>query len=55
MQGIVGSTPWNALVFLTFYFQLIGMSDFQASILLAVFLASNGIGKQQAIKSCLSG
>ena len=45
VQGIVGSTPWNALVFLTFYFQLLGMSDFQASLLLAVFLATNAIGR----------
>ncbi|GAB4823909.1 hypothetical protein N2152v2_010955 [Parachlorella kessleri] len=43
-QGIMGSMPWNALVFLTFYFQLLGMSDFQASLLLAVFLATNAIG-----------
>ena len=38
MQGILGSTPWNALVFLTLYFQLIGMSDFAASALMALFL-----------------
>ena len=36
MQGILGSTPWNALVFLTLYLQLIGMSDSAASILMAL-------------------
>ncbi|EFN59499.1 hypothetical protein CHLNCDRAFT_138130 [Chlorella variabilis] len=32
-QGIVGSTPWNALVFNTLYLQLLGFSDFQSSLL----------------------
>jgi len=44
LQGIVGSTPWSALVFLTLYFQLLGMSDFTASLLVAVFLACNAAG-----------
>lgn len=44
LQGIVGSTPWNALVFATFYFQLLGFSDLQASVLLAAFLAANAVG-----------
>lgn len=44
LQGIVGTTPWSALVFLTFYFQLLGMSDFVASLLMAVFLAANAAG-----------
>lgn len=45
VQGIVGSTPWNALVFTTFWFQLVGFSDLQASILLAAFLAANAAGR----------
>lgn len=44
LQGIVGTTPWSALVFLTLYFQLLGMSDLTASILVAVFLAANAVG-----------
>ena len=44
LQGIVGSTPWSALVFLTLYFQLIGMSDLVASLLMAIFLAANALG-----------
>ena len=44
MQGILGSTPWNALVFLTLYFQLIGMSDFAASALMALFLGGTAVG-----------
>ena len=33
-QGIVGNIPWNALVFFTLYLQLLGMSDFNASLLM---------------------
>ncbi len=44
MQGIVGSTPWNALVFNTLYLQLLGMSDFQASLISALFLAGTAVG-----------
>ena len=33
-QGIVGNIPWNALVFFTLYLQLLGMSDFHASLLM---------------------
>ena len=42
-QGIVGSVPWTALVFLTLYLQLLGMTDFAASVLMAVFLGSTGM------------
>ena len=42
MQGIVGSIPWTALVFFTLYLQLLGMSDFAASVLMALFLGSTG-------------
>ena len=44
MQGIVGATPWNALVFLTLYAQTIGMSDAHASMLVSVFLGSTALG-----------
>jgi MFS family permease len=44
LQGIVGTTPWSALVFLTLYFQLLGMSDLMSSILMAIFLAANAVG-----------
>lgn len=44
MQGIVGTAPWVALVYLTFSFQLMGMSDVQASLLMAIFLATNAVG-----------
>ncbi|KAI3436365.1 hypothetical protein D9Q98_002418 [Chlorella vulgaris] len=43
-QGIMGSIPWSALVFLTLYFQLLGMSDAQASSLVAIFLAGTAFG-----------
>lgn len=44
MQGVVGSIPWSALVFLTLYFQLLGMTNLQASLLNALFLGANAIG-----------
>lgn len=44
MQGIVGSTPWNAMVFFTLYLQLLGMSDFASSLLMALFLGGTAIG-----------
>lgn len=44
VQGIVGSTPWNALVFLTLYMQTIGMSDGAASILVSIFLGGTACG-----------
>lgn len=44
MQGIVGSMPWNGLVFFTLYLQLAGMSDFQASSLMALLLAATAMG-----------
>lgn len=30
----MGNIPWNALVFFTLYLQLLGMSDFNASLLM---------------------
>ncbi|KAK9793504.1 hypothetical protein WJX73_009675 [Symbiochloris irregularis] len=44
IQGIMGSVPWSALVYLTLYFQLLGMSNLQASILNSLFLAANALG-----------
>ena len=44
VQGIVGSTPWNALVFLTLYMQTIGMSDRSASLLVSLFLGGSALG-----------
>ena len=40
----MGSTPWNALVFLTLYLQLLGMSDAASSGLMAVFLGGTALG-----------
>ncbi|KAK9823402.1 hypothetical protein WJX72_002513 [[Myrmecia] bisecta] len=44
VQGVVGSFPWNALVFFTFYLQLLGMSDIAASALMATFMAGTAMG-----------
>jgi len=44
IQGIVGSAPWNALVFNTLYLQLLGMTDFQASLVAALFMLGTAIG-----------
>lgn len=44
VQGILGSTPWNALVFLTLYMQLLGMSDTAAAALMALFLGGTAAG-----------
>jgi hypothetical protein len=44
LQGILGSTPWNALVFLTNYLQLIGFSNFSASLALSFFQAGAALG-----------
>eukprot|EP00887_Chlorella_sp_A99_P006616 scaffold3.g6616.t1 len=43
-QGVFGSIPWAAFVFLTLYFQLLGMSDAAASLLVALFLAGTAAG-----------
>lgn len=44
IQGILGSTPWNALVFLTLYLQLVGFSDFNASLAVSFFQAGAALG-----------
>jgi hypothetical protein len=43
-QGILGNIPWTAIVFLTLYLQLIGMSDFAASSLMSLFLTGTAAG-----------
>lgn len=43
-QGVMGSTPWNAIVFFTLWLQLLGMSDFQASIIMSLFLLGCAVG-----------
>lgn len=44
LQGIVGSTPWNAMVFFTMWLQLMGFSDLMASLLMAVFACGCALG-----------
>ena len=44
LKGIMGSIPWNALLFLTLYFQLLGMSDFSASLLVSLFYGAVALG-----------
>lgn len=45
LQGIVGSMPWKAIAaFGTLYFQLIGMSNAKASILMCGFLVGTMVG-----------
>uniref|UniRef100_A0A061SJ97 Mfs general substrate transporter n=1 Tax=Tetraselmis sp. GSL018 TaxID=582737 RepID=A0A061SJ97_9CHLO len=43
-QGIVGSMPWFCVGYLTLWFQLLGFSDFQASLLMAIFSLANAAG-----------
>jgi hypothetical protein len=43
-QGIVGSTPWNAMVFFTLWLQLLGFSDLAASVLMATFALGCALG-----------
>ncbi|MEW5315846.1 MAG: hypothetical protein WDW38_007248 [Sanguina aurantia] len=44
LQGIVGSLPWNSLVYFTWYMQLLGMRDWVASGLMSVLLAGTAVG-----------
>lgn len=44
LQGIVGTMPWVALGFSTLYLQLLGFSDLNAAILVAVFSFGCSIG-----------
>ena len=40
----MGTIPWNALLFFTLYLQLIGMSDFRASMLVSLFFGAVALG-----------
>ena len=40
----MGSIPWQGMVFLTLYFQLLGMSDFAASLQIGLLLGSTALG-----------
>ena len=44
VQGIVGSTPWNAMVFFTLWLQLLGFTDYSASVLMALFAGGCAVG-----------
>lgn len=44
LQGIVGSLPWNAMVFFTLWFQLIGFQDYTASFLMSTFTLGCAFG-----------
>jgi MFS family permease len=43
-QGVVGSFPWQALVFLLLWLQLLGFSDGTAAALVAIFQAGVAVG-----------
>eukprot|EP00892_Ulva_mutabilis_P011286 jgi/Ulvmu1/852/UM100_0003.1 len=43
-QGIVGTMPWNAIAFLTLWLQLLGFSDWHASVLSAAFYGACSAG-----------
>lgn len=44
VQGIVGTMPWVAMVFFTLWLQLLGFTDLQASVLVAVFASACSVG-----------
>lgn len=44
LQGVVGSTPWNAMVFFTLWLQLLGFTDYSASLLMAIFAGGCALG-----------
>ncbi len=44
LQGVAGSIPFQALVFFTLYFQLLGFSNFAASALMSGFLFATAFG-----------
>lgn len=43
-QGVFGSIPWNALGFMTMYFQLAGLNDVEASLTVAAFQLACAFG-----------
>eukprot|EP00929_Paragymnodinium_shiwhaense_P056433 TRINITY_DN28234_c0_g4_i2.p1 TRINITY_DN28234_c0_g4~~TRINITY_DN28234_c0_g4_i2.p1 ORF type:complete len:410 (+),score=50.17 TRINITY_DN28234_c0_g4_i2:216-1445(+) len=44
VQGLFGSIPWSALTFLIMYYQLIGMSDYYASLLFVTSIIGGAFG-----------
>lgn len=44
IQGIIGSAPWQALVWNTLYLQLLGFSDFHTSLIASLFLLGTAVG-----------
>ncbi|VVA99510.1 unnamed protein product [Arabis nemorensis] len=44
LQGIVGSLPWNAMIFWTMWFELIGFNHDQAALLNGIFTTGQAIG-----------
>lgn len=44
LQGVVGSMPWQAMVMITLWLQLVGFSDLQSSVLMATFTAGTAVG-----------
>ncbi|KAJ7194090.1 hypothetical protein O6H91_Y516900 [Diphasiastrum complanatum] len=43
-QGVVGSTPWAAMLFFTLWMELLGFTHFQAAFNVALFSIGNAIG-----------
>lgn len=46
LQGIIGNIPGQALAFLTLYLQLLGISDFYASLLVSLMMLAHALGGQ---------
>lgn len=44
LQGIVGTSPWNAILFLTMWLQLLGFTDATAAMIYASFAFGSGFG-----------
>ena len=44
MQGVVGTMPWVAMGFMTLYLQLLGFTDMNAAMLVALFSLGGALG-----------
>ncbi|KAG7668874.1 hypothetical protein Ndes2526B_g00583 [Nannochloris sp. 'desiccata'] len=44
LQGIVGSIPWQAMAMMTLWLQLLNFSNFQSSVLTAIFTLGCAVG-----------
>ena len=44
LQGVFGTLPWNALAYMTLWFQLLGFTDWQASLMRAIFAVGQSLG-----------